>query len=367
MNIDEIVVKDRIRKDMGDIKELADDIKKNGLLNPITINTRRELIAGERRYRACKSLGMTDVPVHMVDLSTEEQMLKAEISENEVRKDFSMTERLYYTERISSIEKAKAKERQGTRNDLSNIPQNSAESGESRDKISEAVGMSHDTLRKAQTIEEHKDMIDPQDFADWDEGKLSTNKVFQKLKADLEESKSKNLKYYSEAEDAKQEVNKIQEQYNFASMEAERMSIKLRETEDKAQQYWKELQERPVKEVTKEVEVEPDDYEDLKRDNARLAAERKKFQEEAAEWEKKYKESGKTEVALDQQAKKDMDYLTAGIIEFLKNYSGHAWGIDRRASISDHYTADLKTQSMNLLAFAQNLYAIINESNEREK
>jgi len=61
VDIDKIIIKDRIRKDFGNIEELANDIKENSLLNPITVipveNGMYQLIAGERRLRACKHLG----------------------------------------------------------------------------------------------------------------------------------------------------------------------------------------------------------------------------------------------------------------------------------------------------------------------
>lgn len=344
MKIDEIVVKDRVRKNAyAHIKDLMEDIQKNGLINPITINADKVLLAGFRRYTACKALGMEDIPVHMVNTKDEEQDLQVEISENELREDFTMTERLDYARRLERIESAKAEKRKQSTLKQNTDTQNSAERsdlGETRQKVAEKVGMSHDTLRKAQKIEENKDLIDAQDFADWDDGKLSTNKVYQQLKQKLNEAEDK--------------ADHMEDAYRAAMDNLDREKAKL-----------KKEQEKPP--VIQKVEVVPDDYDSIKKDNIRLAAERKKFQEEAAEWERKYKESGKTEVALDQQAQKDMDYLTAGIIEFLKNYSGHAWGIDRRASVADHYTADLKVQSMNLLAFAQNLYEIVSDDRKEKK
>lgn len=46
------------------LKELADSIKENGLINPISVRRvgdHYEIIAGERRYRAVKSLGQKDI------------------------------------------------------------------------------------------------------------------------------------------------------------------------------------------------------------------------------------------------------------------------------------------------------------------
>lgn len=337
MKIDEIIVKDRIRKDTGGMMELINDIKTNGLINPVTINTDHVLLAGYRRLTACKALGMEDIPVHMVSTESEEQDLKVEISENEIRKEFTMTERLDYARRLQRIESIKAEERMkaGKQDPV----QNSAQ-GKTRDKVAEQVNMSHDTLRKAQVIAENKEKFNPEEFKNWDDGKLSTNKLYTQLKQKLEESETK--------------ANKLQKAY--------------KEMNDAYQGAKKELieqQNKPPVVQTVEKLVTPDDYEFLKKDNVRLYNENKKHIEEAQEWERKYKESGRITPTLDEKAKKDMDWLTIGIQEFLRTYGGKAWGLDRRESIDQYHTEDLAAQAKNLLAFAQNLYSIVTDAGEK--
>ena len=63
-----IKVGSRFRRDLGDIDALAKSISTVGLLHPIVINENNELIAGVRRLEACKKLGWTDIPVHVVNL-----------------------------------------------------------------------------------------------------------------------------------------------------------------------------------------------------------------------------------------------------------------------------------------------------------
>ena len=322
MKIDEIIVKDRIRKDTGGIMELVNDIKANGLINPVTVNTDHVLLAGYRRLTACKALGWTDIPAHMVSTESEEQELRIEISENEMRKEFSMTERLDYARRLQRIESIKADQRQ---KDGKYLSQNS-DKGRTDEIVSKQTGIgSRDTLRKAQVIAENKDKFDPEEFKDWDDGKLSTNKLYTQLK----QQKS----------------------------ELEQQNSKLKH----------DLENQPIKEVVKTVEKIPADYEDLKKANVRLYNENKKHIEEAKEWERKYKESGKVEPTLDQKASKDIDWLTMGIMEFLRTYGGKAWGLDRRESIEKYRTDDLKAQARNLLAFAQNLYTIAFEDNGQKE
>lgn len=184
--ITKIKINDRIRKDFGDIAELAADIEQNGLINPPVVNKEYALLAGERRLRACKMLGWEQIPVTMMDTRDAEHELNIEISENDCRKDFSKAERVDYMYRLMRIEKEKARERQGTRTD---IVQNFAkgDTGKARDKTAAAFGVSGETMRKEMQIVENKDLLTPEDFADWDEGRLSTNKAFKKVKAQLEQ------------------------------------------------------------------------------------------------------------------------------------------------------------------------------------
>ena len=78
--ITKIVVQNRIRKDFGDISELAKDIEENGLINPPVVNKNYVLLAGERRLRACESLGWSQIPVTMMDTRDAEHELNIEIS-----------------------------------------------------------------------------------------------------------------------------------------------------------------------------------------------------------------------------------------------------------------------------------------------
>lgn len=53
------------------LKELAESIKQHGVLNPILVRLTKadkaEIVAGERRYRASKMLGLDDIPVIVLD------------------------------------------------------------------------------------------------------------------------------------------------------------------------------------------------------------------------------------------------------------------------------------------------------------
>jgi len=71
MKISDIIIKNRFRKDLGNLEDLKKSIKEIGLLHPIVINENNELIAGQRRLESCKQLGWKDIPVTIIKKKNE--------------------------------------------------------------------------------------------------------------------------------------------------------------------------------------------------------------------------------------------------------------------------------------------------------
>ncbi len=90
--IEKIKVKNRIRQDLGDLESLKNSLRHYGLMSPIIINTRRELISGHRRLEAAKQLGWKTISVIVVEKQNEVEALMWEIEENLQRKDFTPEE-----------------------------------------------------------------------------------------------------------------------------------------------------------------------------------------------------------------------------------------------------------------------------------
>lgn len=112
--VDSIVVGDRVRSDLGDIGELAGSIASVGLLHPVVITAKRRLVAGGRRLAAARSLGWTEVPVRVVDLSTAADALRAEADENTCRKPLTPYEASDMRRRQADVLRPAATERKST-------------------------------------------------------------------------------------------------------------------------------------------------------------------------------------------------------------------------------------------------------------
>lgn len=85
-----IKVGNRYRQELGDIPALAQSIQELGLLQPIGVDKEHRLIFGERRLRAHQHLGLETIKARIIEVDT----LLAEQAENEIRKDFTASERV---------------------------------------------------------------------------------------------------------------------------------------------------------------------------------------------------------------------------------------------------------------------------------
>lgn len=76
------------------IAELADSIQEHGLIQPVILRKSGkgyEIVAGERRWRACRKAGLKEIPCIIKDIDDEENMLIA-IIENMQREDLNPIE-----------------------------------------------------------------------------------------------------------------------------------------------------------------------------------------------------------------------------------------------------------------------------------
>jgi ParB/RepB/Spo0J family partition protein len=162
IRVTDVVVRDRIRRDVGNVLGLAESIQRLGLFHPIVINTRKELVAGARRLAAVKKLGWKEVPCRFVaTLDDAIAALQAERDENTCREPLTPSEMVEIGRRLEALEKPKAKERQakagpqsgkGKKTGSGKLPEPVA--GDTRDKVAAALGVSGKTYEKAKQVAE---------------------------------------------------------------------------------------------------------------------------------------------------------------------------------------------------------------------
>lgn len=94
----------RTKFDEAALSELADSIRAQGLMQPIVVRkigeTRYEIIAGERRFRAAKRAGLDEVPVIVRDVD-DQGALALSLIENIQREDLNVIEEARALKRLA--------------------------------------------------------------------------------------------------------------------------------------------------------------------------------------------------------------------------------------------------------------------------
>lgn len=98
----------RQRRTVGSVQDLADSIKRIGVLNPITITRENCLIAGERRLEACRLLGGDfKIPVRYLDELDPLELQLIELDENLRRSELSWADQVRAVASMHQILKQK--------------------------------------------------------------------------------------------------------------------------------------------------------------------------------------------------------------------------------------------------------------------
>jgi ParB family chromosome partitioning protein len=96
---------ENIRKELGNLEELAASITAHGILQPLVIAKTvhgLELVAGHRRLEAAKLAGLIEVPVRIVG-ADENQIAVLRLVENIVREDLSGAEEIIAVAKLSAM------------------------------------------------------------------------------------------------------------------------------------------------------------------------------------------------------------------------------------------------------------------------
>lgn len=180
MKCSEVKVGNRVRKDLGNIGDLANNIKELGLLQPIGITKDNELVFGGRRLAACKSLNYEEIEVVVID---SDDLLECETTENVNRKGFNMSERItirkVYKDKIIEKNAEMMKKRAESAQDIKPKKKRAESAHFQQDKLAKLSGVGRDTARKEDVVGAFND----QDIIDQvDNGELSVNKAYCLIK-----------------------------------------------------------------------------------------------------------------------------------------------------------------------------------------
>lgn len=91
--VGKVKVQARVREDLGDLDELTETVREKGVIQPITVDDRYNLLAGARRLAAAKAAELSTIPAVIRSSRTKLDAKEIELYENVYRKDFTWAER----------------------------------------------------------------------------------------------------------------------------------------------------------------------------------------------------------------------------------------------------------------------------------
>ena len=178
------------------LDELAVSIKEHGLIQPVILRKVKkgfEIVAGERRWRACRKAGLKEIPCIVKDLTDEENALLA-IIENMQRED------------LNPIEEAEG------------INQMITSFGMTQEQVSKSVGKSRpyitNSLRLLKLPEQIRDMVS--------QGKLTTGHARAIAGVSNSEKQIKLAEYAVKEEISVREMEKLIKEENSAKKKSPR-------------------------------------------------------------------------------------------------------------------------------------------------
>ena len=166
---------------LSSIEELMESISEVGLLQPLIIDSRNQVISGNRRFESIKRLGWEEVQVEVKEVQEEDEELllihfnKQRIkSFKELINEYLILDNLY-------------RKGQGKRTDLTSVKSNISST---RDLVSKEMGISSSQLRRLVFIYKNK----PEYIELLDKGILTVNQSYLQIQREIKERESRESK-----------------------------------------------------------------------------------------------------------------------------------------------------------------------------
>ena len=251
-----------------EFEDLKASISEHGIIEPVIVNQHGVIICGHQRVRACRVLGITDVPVVVREVASDEEHETLLIEENLRRRQLLPSESFKAVKRLYELNGI---EGPGSRGDLTGITVK---------QVASDLNKSPATIKRMRTL---ADLIPPL-AAMLDAGEITQAVAYQL--AQLDETGQKYMESWMGLKELSElEAKRMKANYMKAKAEAEVQTQKIADMEaaiadlskkipttdilEQINGLQRQLLEERQKPVTTEI-VEPPDYKSLKAENRDL-------------------------------------------------------------------------------------------------
>lgn len=339
--------------------EFLESIRKNGVREQIIVTDDMVIVSGHQRVRACKELGIQVIDAKIEHYNTEEDVIRDLIEINTKQRGVISDSEIKIGRRIKFLEEYYGIQHGNNQHtDRSGHNVNS----KSQNDLAEELEMSKRQMARYKSLTE----LIPELQSAVENGQITATTAMGFVKK-LSPEEQKKLAESISGQDkvSGKEVEKYIIELKAKDAEIERLTRNCDGLDRANKILAKEAnQGGKVVEKTVEVEVFPDDYEDIKRqnktfesDNQRLNREYKKVVGELAEAKNKVREltadDGENKVI--QSAKESMDNFSIATYDFIRRYGGNVWSFDKWADVPESTRKNFAKAIQMLSAFAQQM------------
>jgi len=137
-----------VREDIGDIQSLAESIRDDGLLHPLTVRPygdQYEIVAGRRRYEACKLIGMKLIPCNVAEEMDDRRAVLTSLKENMRRGDLTAAEKKRGIEKL--------------------LQMNGGDTPTNRRRVATSLNVSMAQIKEAMEVGEWAETFEPHNIA----------------------------------------------------------------------------------------------------------------------------------------------------------------------------------------------------------
>ena len=253
LNVNDIVVsadnpfvqRDGDGNNIDDIVSLANDIKENGLIHPITVTPNKdgkyELVSGERRLNALLFLKRTEVPAYIRSFKNKEEKDLAVFAANFATRQYSPLKRLqliadYYRHLLLAYKK-----------DVN-------ASATARKKIADLLKIGNTQIQKYITIAKKINTIPPEVLSDFDNKIISLNELYKIVtNSNKQEKVSKNTNINEDTDNnTESNVNVVSEKEHLLNnSEEDNVVADNNPSEENVQDYENEKEDSSTSDFTK--------------------------------------------------------------------------------------------------------------------
>ena len=314
-------------------KDFLQSVKTSGIIEPIIVTQDLVIFSGHQRVRAAKAIGLMKIAVEVRHYADDDKVLKDLIETNIMQRGLGNTNPVKLARCIAELERILGIRNGGDRKSDSNNF-NLKTQGD----LAKEIGIS------PQQIANYKKLLRlvPELQTAVEDGKISATNASAIL-AKLPESEQKAIAEQIVGSDGK-----------VSKQELEFYKNRVRELSDRKP----EVVEKVVEKV---VETVPSDYENLKRDNARLFKEKQELANKNVKQESEIRELKKAKGLTEEKPNDKATVFAYRVKKFLEENANVVWTSSELSELDKPVANNFKKAVLALNGYAQTLLTNIGE------